>query len=413
MSATVTTEPLNPFDGTVGDARTAHRPLKVLYVIDHVSTVGGAERFVVGLAQHMPRTRVEPWVCSTRAMDRSAAALLSDAGVACINLGRSTKWDVHRLLGLASLIRRQRFDVVHAHKFGSNVWATLIASACEVPVVVAQEHTWAYSGNRLRLWLDRHLVGRLATRFVAVSNRDRERMIAIEGVPEAKAMVMPVPHIPHEASQSADIRSELGLEAKVPVLATAAVLRPQKAFEVLLQAHARVLEAVPDAQLIIAGDGPCRSELEELVERLGIAASVHMLGRRTDVDAILRRVDVGVMSSDFEGMPQFVFECMAAGIPIVATAVGGLPEIVRDGHTGLLVPPRDPSALARALTDVLTDKALARRLASASAARRDEFTITSVAGKYAALYETLVEGIRSSGTSRGESIGEEPVSWNH
>jgi glycosyltransferase involved in cell wall biosynthesis len=372
------------------------RQLRVLFLVDNARTVGGAERFVTGLASHMPRDQIESWVCSTRQGDPRALRALEEAGVRHISLGRTGKWQIHRFLPLVWLVRREKFDVLHANMFGSNLWGALIGCACRVPVVIAHEHNWSYADDRRRMWIDRHVIGRLATAFVAVSAANRERMISLEGVPADKVVVMPLGHVPHADPGGGDIRSELGLGAKTPLVAVAAVMRPEKALDVLIEAHAILLERVPDAHLVIAGAGRCRPELEEGIKRLGIGDSVHLLGVRHDVDAILRCADVGAISSDFEGRPLFVFECMAAGTPLVATAVGGVPEVIQNGETGLLVPPRDPAALARALGRVLNDPALADRLATAAAARRSEFTIDSVGEQFAALYAQLVAGVGGS-----------------
>jgi glycosyltransferase involved in cell wall biosynthesis len=372
------------------------RRLRVLFVLDHASSLGGAERFGVGLASHLPRDRCEAWLCSTRHGDEAAIRLLADAGVPHVSLGRRSKWHVHRLVDLVRLVRRERFDVLHAHGFGSNVWGVLIGRSCRVPVVIAHEHNWSYTGDRLRIWLDRHLIGRFATRFIAVSEANRKCMIELEHVAPNKVLVMPTAYIPHPGSSSGDIRAELGIGADVPLIGVAAVLRKEKALEVMLEAYALVRDRVRGASLVIAGDGPCRSKLERQINRLRIGEHVHLLGQRRDVDAILREVDVGALSSDWEGMPLFVFECMAANTPLVATSVGGVPEIVVSGRTGILVPPRNPAALASALEAILTDRLLAERLAAAAACRVHEFRIEAVAVRFADLYEQLVaEGMAS------------------
>jgi glycosyltransferase involved in cell wall biosynthesis len=374
----------------------------VLFMIDHAGTPGGAERFVVGLAEHMPRDRVEPWVCSTRQGDETAIRALAQAGIPHLNLGRTGRWQVHRLGGLLRTVRRARFDVVHAHKFGSNVWGVVLGRLSRVPVILAHEHTWSYTGNRLRVWVDRWIIGRLATRFIAVSEADRRRMVEIEHVAREKTLVMPTAYIPHsrrDGGASGGIRAELGLTADVPLVGAAVGLRPQKALDVMLRAHARLIQTVHSAHLVIAGEGECLPELERLVEQLGIGDSVHLVGVRNDVDAILEAVDVGAMSSDWEGLPLFVFECMAARTPLVATAVGGLTEIVEDGITGLLVAPRDPDALADALARVLTDRPFAQRLASAAAERLHEYEIPAVAERFANLYEELTIESRGDGSA--------------
>jgi glycosyltransferase involved in cell wall biosynthesis len=347
----------------------------------------------------MPRDRINPWVCSTRQGYEPAVSILAEAGVPHISLARTRKWQLHRFAPLASLLRRERFDVVHANMFGSNVWGTLIGRACGVPVVIAHEHTWSYANDRVRIWMDRNVIARLATVFIAVSTADRDRMIRLERIPPEKVMVMPLPHIPHRQPGDASIRSELGLGADTPLVAVAAVMRPQKALDVMLDAHAALRQRLPEAHLVIAGDGPSRGKLELQIKRLGIADSVHMLGVRHDVDAILRAADVGAISSHFEGMPLFAVECIAAGTPLVATKVGGVPEIVDNGVSGLLVPPRDPTALAAALSRVLSDPSLANRLAAAAAERGSQFAIDSVAHRFADLYEQLMPRHRAATTA--------------
>jgi len=186
-----------------------------------------------------------------------------------------------------------------------------------------------------------------------------------------------------------DLRSELGLTSETPLVGTAVVFRPQKALEVLLEAHARLLRSMPDVHLAIAGDGPTRAEVERRARELSLDGHVHFLGHRDDVDAILRSFDVAALSSDFEGSPLFVLECMANGTPIVATAVGGIPQMVLDGETGVLVPPRDPEALAAAIGHLLVDPERRAMLAAAAANRLSDFGIDAVARRFADLYETL------------------------
>lgn len=367
---------------------------RILFLIDYAFTTGGAERFAVGLATHLPQDRFEPWLCATRSSDPEAAETLAAAGVRHLILGRTAKWDVHRFGGLIRILRRHRFDVLHAHMFGSNLWGSMIGSACGIPVVIAQEHSWSYEGNPLRAWIDGHVIGRLATRFVAVSQADGERMVSREGVRPEKIVVIPNGYIPDSTTSDTDVRAELSLDRDVPVIAIAAVLRPEKRIDLLLEAHALVRAAVPQAQLVIAGDGPCRPELAQQAQSLGIADSVHFLGRRDDVDSILRSANVGALSSDREGSPLLMFECMANDTPLVATAVGGVPDVIEDGRTGVLVPRRDPGALAEALIGILTDPQRAATIAAAARRRLDQFTIDATAERFAELYESLLANPR-------------------
>jgi glycosyltransferase involved in cell wall biosynthesis len=365
--------------------------LRVLLLVDHLQGPGGgAEVFLVGLATHLPRERFEISVCATRAVAPGPLAEILDAGaVPYIALGRRSRWDLLRMRRLATLLNSGRFDIVHAHKFGSNVWGTLFGRACRVPVVIAHEHTWSYKGQPLRKWIDGRVVGPLATRFIAVSDADAARMVEHEKVAPEKVVVMPTGYVARPPTPDSDLRSELGLTPETPLVGTAVVFRPQKALEVLLEAHAQLLRSMPDAHLAIAGDGPTRTEVERRARDLSLDGRVHFLGQRDDVDAILRSLDVAALSSDFEGSPLFVLECMANGTPIVATAVGGLPQMVLDGETGVLVPPRDPEALAGAVGRLLIDPERRAILAAAAANRLSDFRIDAVARRFADLYETL------------------------
>ncbi len=368
--------------------------MRILYLIDFATSTGGAERFAIGLATHLPRERFEPWVCSTRGGDDSARDALAEAGIPYVDLGRGkTKWGLHRLGGLARLINRERFDILHAHKFGSNLWGSLIGTACRVPVIVAHEHSWSYEGDPVRAWLDGRVIGRLATRFVAVSRLDAQRMAAHERVPPNKIVVIPTGYVPSGERPGSDFRAELGLTPRTPLIATAARCDPEKRLDLLLEAHGRVLASIPDAHLAIAGNGKCRPELAQRARNLGLDGSVHFLGQRGDVDSILRAADVAALSSDREGSPLIMFECMATNTPLVATAVGGLPEIVQDQQTGVLVPRRDPAALADGLVSLLADPGRRTKMAAAAHAQLSQFTIDATAARFAALYDTLVQSV--------------------
>ena len=350
---------------------------------------GGAERFAMGLALNLPSDRFELFICSPRPLPDEVVGTLRAGGVQVMSLGRSGRYDAYRMAGLARLVRKHRIDILHAHLFGSNLWSSLVGRLCRVPVVLAHEHTWSYEGNPLRCAIDGYVIGRLATRFIAVSEADAERMRRIEHVPAHKVTLMPTAYVPHRPQPAVDLRAELGLTADAPLIASVAIMRPQKALDVLVEAHRIVLRSLPDAHLVFVGGGECRDAIETLVVDLGLEANVHFLGHRTDVDGILKTVDVCVLASDFEGTPLIAFEAMANLTPFVATAVGGLPDIIDDGRTGLLVPPRRPDLLASALIRVLSDPGAATAMAAAAAESLAPYQIDAVARRFAEFYERL------------------------
>jgi glycosyltransferase involved in cell wall biosynthesis len=281
-------------------------------------------------------------------------------------------------------------DIIHAHKFGSNVWAALLGRALGVPVVIAHEHTWSFEGQRGRRLVDRHVVARFCDAVIAVSEADRRRMVAEVGMPADRVALIHNGIAGYGGGDGASVRRELGVTAAAPVLIQTATLRPQKAVEVMIAAAALVRGTHPDVRLLVAGQGETAA-LEDAASAHGVADTVALLGPRGDVPDLLAAASVGVLSSDFEGMPLAILEYMAAGLPVVATDVGGVPETVRDGETGFLVAPRDPPALAERIGRLLDDPALARKMGEAGRRRQQEaFSLEAMVGAVTALYLRLL-----------------------
>jgi glycosyltransferase involved in cell wall biosynthesis len=274
--------------------------------------------------------------------------------------------------------------------FGSNLWGSLFGRLARTPAVIAHEQTWSYEGQALRRFIDGYVIGRLVDAFVAVSSRDRDRMIDLEGVPAEKIVLLPNPYVPRRYDPPLDIRARFGIPAGAPVIGTVAVLRPQKALEVLIDAFATLAASNPEARLVIGGDGQCRAELEARVAEHGLEQRVHFAGWLEDVAGFLSGVDVAAMSSDFEGSPLFALECMAHRAPLVSTDVGNVGEILGDGDGVLIVPRRDAQALAAALERLVRDPQLRAAQAARAAERLRPYEIDSVVDEFAELYERLV-----------------------
>ena len=151
---------------------------------------------------------------------------MDEAGVRYFGLGRRSATDLHHWLPLRGILRRERVDVLHAHMFGSNVWGTVIGRLARVPVIVAHEHTWSFEGRPLRRFVDREVIGRGSSVFIAVSRDDQRKMIEIEGVNPKKILHVPNGIAPPPPPTGADVRAELGIPAGAPVIGTVSVLRP-------------------------------------------------------------------------------------------------------------------------------------------------------------------------------------------
>ncbi|MBV8990914.1 MAG: glycosyltransferase [Solirubrobacterales bacterium] len=365
----------------------------VLSLVDGLT--GGAERFAQLITIHLDSERFRRTLCVTRDYEPLEEApvrgQLQEAGATLLMLGRRHRADLTPWAKLLRYLRSESVDVLHAHKFGSNVWASLLRGPARTPVAIAHEHTWSYEGQPVRRFLDRALISTRCDRMIAVSQLDRRRMIQIERIDPQRIEIVPV-GIPPRPMMGHDVREELEIPVGAPVVTAVGHLRPQKAFEVLLEATAVLRPSMPSLRVLMVGDGPERTKLEGLIDSLNLRDSATILGVRRDVMDVLAASDIAVCCSDFEGSPQAVIEYMAAGKPVVATRVGGLPDLVEDGVTGVLVEPRSPTHLARAIGDLLARPERATEMGARGKERqRSEFTIDVTLARLEALYHQLLE----------------------
>ena len=375
--------------------------LCVLAVIDALMTAG-AETVATRIALSLDPSRFESIICSTRpSLPRHVEAARA-AGIEVLELGRRSKVDVWRWRPLVRLLRSGRVDVVHAHKFGSNLWAALLKPRSRLPVLVAHEHSWSYEGALHRI-VDRELIARRADAFVAVSPTDRTRMIELERIPPEKVVFIPN-GIPDRPVGNADgVRRELGLAASDSVVGTVCGLRPEKELETALRALGRLTPHRPGLRFVVVGDGPERGRLERLADELGVPTL--FLGHRPngEVPDLVAAMDVLVLSSRFEGMPLAVLEWMAAGKAIVASRVGGIPTILEHGDEAVLVPPRDYAAFSDEIARLLDDPSERRRLGKAAQRRqREHFRFDQTIAQLESLYERLhTEATRDLAAAHG------------
>jgi glycosyltransferase involved in cell wall biosynthesis len=389
--------------------QTGRPRLRVLTLVDGIGTHGGGESLARNVTERLDPTRFEPTYCVTRWEPRAeyqgAVDELKGAGVEFMGIERAARIDPRPFRPVMQRLRDGRVDILHSHKFGSNVWAAVLARLARPPVFVAHEHTWSYSGDRTRAFLDRRLIASTADAFIAVSRDDQRKMIEIEGIPRERTRFIPngveIETVANGAR--AEVRAELGIDKAQPVVGTVAALRPQKALHLLIEAVVILRREFPELLLVIAGGEDPRdpaeaARLRELVSRIGAEGFVRFLGIRDDIPRVLSAFDVAVFSSDYEGSPLSVLECMDAALPVVATSVGGVPDIVVDGATGLLVKPGDAQALSDGVRKLLADPALARRMGEAGRDRlRSEFTLAATVGRIEALYEELYDASVAGG----------------
>ncbi len=349
------------------------RPAVVVHVVDSLRP-GGAERLIVTTVKHLDRGRFTPVVVAL-APPLDLRDELVQLGVMVEHLGMRGPLDVRRgVFALARVLRRHGADIVHTHLRFANVHGRLAAALARAPHVVTSLHHldythWPARGWRGRLWktIDRLTARTINDAFIAVSSAVREdyrRHFGLREVALIHNYVEARPDVTVDADAAARGRREFGWSADDFVLLDVARLAPEKGQRDLVQALPRILAEVPEARLLLAGDGPDREPLRRRAAELGVATRVAFAGDRHDVDALLAMADVFVFPSVAEGLGIALMEAMRAGRPVVSCAVDGIPEVVSDGVDGLLVPPARPEALADAIVRLHRDPELRQRLAA-------------------------------------------------
>jgi len=360
------------------------RPIPLLFLLTNFDR-GGAEKIVTRWAIGLPWRKYAVQVAALQGRSRAVAGDLGRAGIPVHDLGMAWKGDPRVLLRLSRLLRGERVRILFTVMFHPTVLGRVVGWLCRVPVRISSERVMGWEGRRRRL-LNRWTVP-LTTHVVAVSDRvaayaAREFRIP----PDRLTTIWNGVDLDHFRPVRRD-----GF-GQAPVIGCTARLHAKNDHATLLQAFARVGARFPEARLLLVGRGPEEARLRALADELGISARVSVASEQADVAPSLERMDLYVQASVAEGMPNSVLEAMATALPVVATAVGGTPEVVLEGETGLLVPPRDPFALADAMLKLLADPGLAEAFGRAGRARVEaHFGEDRMRERLEALLDRLVE----------------------
>lgn len=323
------------------------------------------------------------------------ADIARDSGVPVITMPVRTRYAVATVRRWAAWMRREDVAIVHTHMHHAAMWGRLGGIFGGVPVLVTTEHGKELWKGTIRLTIDR-ILSRHTARHIAVSEDCMAIRKRREKVAPGKILVIPngvsVPDDVSNRPHRDRLRREFGFDDRTFVMGTVGRVVAAKGYEHLLAALRIIRSRNPRVVWLAVGDGDQRGALEALADRLGLADAVVWAGRRGDVENLLEAMDVWVMSSIREGLPVALLEAMAAGVPIVGTTVGGIPDAIRDGRDGLLVPAADPEALAGAVERMMEDPGLAAALgASAHARARDMYGIASIARRIEDIYREELE----------------------
>ena len=359
--------------------------IHVLHLITELSS-GGAQSALLRLLERMDTEQFTLTVVCLYNGDKMVAQQIRALGIEVIDLGMRKKWRVDALWRLYRLLRQRRPAILHTWMFHANVPGRLLGRLAGVPVIIGSEQTMGQEGQ-VRRQLNR-LTAPLTDRVICVAQKVADFVHEQVGIPTEKLVVIPngvdvTAFVPDTTPKATDWRPT--------IIGNVGRLEPVKGTRFLIEAFAQIADRFPAQRVWLVGDGSERQNLEVQTQQLGITEQIQFLGVRGDVATLLPQMDIFVLPSHWEGMPNAVLEAMAAGLPVVATAVGGTTEVVVPGATGLLVPPAEPTALAQALTTLLQDPALCQRFGVAGRQRVEQhFAIEKMVAQTVALYEMLL-----------------------
>lgn len=368
-------------------------PLRVGFLIDTLAPGAGTENQLILLLRRLDRSRITPFLCCL--WDDPALAALG-TGCPVTVLGFHRLWSpagFRGVLALRAWIRRERLAVLVTFFRDANLVGSLGSRGLRVKVVSNRRNIGrGYWHSRWELWKLRRL-NRMAAGFIANSRAVRDYTRDAEGI-DADRIDVVANAVDTDRFRPADpeerrrLRREHGLPETGLLAGCVANLRPIKGVDVLVEAWGRVAAAGTEAGLVLLGDGPDRARLQARAEALGIGSRVRFLGTRHDVPELLRAMDLAVLPSRGEGFSNALLEYMASGLPSVATAVGGNPELLDSPGLGRIVPPEDPGALAAAVLEMAASPELRARMGRAARERvREHHAVDVVLARWVEVLE--------------------------
>ncbi|MBW2310378.1 MAG: glycosyltransferase family 4 protein [Deltaproteobacteria bacterium] len=355
--------------------------IKVLHLVEDLK-IGGLERVIASIAEYLDDQKfdVSVW-CITKGGE--IAEELAEKGIKIEILGIFSYHNPVNILRLVFMLRQVRPNIVHTHGYFASVIGRLAAKIALVPIIIYHVHTIFYDNIKKRNIIIERLLGFITDKIIFISNAAKKSYLPHFKINESKISVI------YNGVIDANVNANLK-KGNCKVV-TVASLVDHKGHEYLLEAAMMVLDRLPQCKFFIVGEGVLNRRLKQQVLSLGIASSVNFLGQKTNIYKILSQMDLFVLPSLREGLGIAAIEAMSCGLPVVASNVGGLPEVVKDGHTGYLVPPKDSVALGNAISQLLENPKQMVKMGQMGRLRFEEiFSSSKMIKNLENLYEYLV-----------------------
>jgi|GEM_PF-343022 sugar transferase (PEP-CTERM/EpsH1 system associated) len=387
--------------------------VNVMFIINGLG-IGGAERNLVEMLRNYRSDRYNPIVCSV-GQGGPFQEVLEAHNIPVYVFYKKHPFDVSLVFKVAKLMRRYRCKIAVTILFYADIIGSLAAWLARVPVCIMWSAGTIGKGSKndgRRHRLSYKLVRHLVKYVISVSRKTAQFLVKERSIPANKIKILHygvdinnfAPMSEHERKKK---RAELGYTDQHFLVAEIGRLTEQKGHIYLIRAAVSLVRKHPNLRFLIIGDGPLRESLKEEVRRQGLETFFNFLGARKDIRELLNAIDLMVLPSLWEGLPNIILEAMACGTPIVATAVDGTPEAVVDGETGILIPPRDPDALARAIDHLIGNRELLKKMGRNARMRAiEEFSIGKQIERFNALFDLSLStnGVANSVEEEGAKL---------
>lgn len=367
-------------------------PVNILHVISKLP-VGGVENQLLTTLKNYDRMKLNPLVCSL--LDKGEIGKeIEDAGIEVFSLNKlKHRFDLTIVKDIYSLIKKRNIKIVRTHQYHANLYGRLAALLAKTPCIVASVHNVYTIDRKLHRRMINRFLARFTDKVVAVSEIVKKDILKYDGLRKDKVTVI-YNGIDTDRLLNKDsnvIRSEFNISSDVPVTGTIGRLTFQKGQKYLIEAVSIIKEKFPKIMLLIVGDGPMKDELQNYAKALGLNEHVIFTGSRRDIPALLAAMDIFVLPSLWEGLPNALLEAMASGKPIIATDIPPVREAINFEKEGILVPARNSSAIASSIEFLLVNKTFAVIFGNNAQERAySDFNITTTVDKYTNLYEDIL-----------------------
>ncbi len=366
--------------------------MKILHLIQ-TSGPGGAEKLLLSLAQnskdkysHLVGLLKNGWLYEK----------LQDQGVVVQIIPSGGSFDLKLIRNIYRLIKKEKFDIIHSHLLDMNFYSSISARIAKVHHVCTEHGDIHHISKKfnIKTYIKAKAISHFSNKIVFVSKYTKDKYMNIVKVPEGENAIIYNGIDIKEYEEPIEIqrkKAEIGIKEGEFVIGNVANLYPVKGQTYLLKAAKIIIKELPNTKYLIVGRGELENDLKKEANDLGIDFNIKFLGFREDVKELLKIMDIFVLPSLSEGLPLSLIEAMASKVPVVATGVGGIPEVIDDGINGFLITPADPDALASKIIHLLKDRSLANKLVNQSYKNiQQQFSLHTMFHKYSEIYSNLI-----------------------